>query len=56
MASPHQDVSTVRWCESAQYLMALPRLRQAVVLFGHRAAVCMHGYNGYFDLDELMPA
>jgi len=26
---------------------------QAVVLFGHRAAVYMKGYNGYFDLDEL---
>lgn len=25
----------------------------AVVLFGHRAAVYMKGYNGYFDLDEL---
>jgi malonyl CoA-acyl carrier protein transacylase len=29
---------------------------QAVVLFGHRAAVYMKGYNGYFDLDELTPA
>ena len=28
---------------------------QAVVLFGHRAAVYMRGYNGYFDLDELVP-
>lgn len=26
---------------------------QAVVLFGHRAAVYMKDYNGYFDLDEL---
>jgi malonyl CoA-acyl carrier protein transacylase len=26
---------------------------QAVVLFGHRAAVYMKGYNGYFDLTEL---
>ena len=26
---------------------------EAVVLFGHRAAVYMKGYNGYFDLDEL---
>lgn len=26
---------------------------QAVVLFGHRAAVYMKGYKGYFDLDEL---
>lgn len=26
---------------------------KAVLLFGHRAAVYMHGYNGYFDLDEL---
>jgi len=27
----------------------------AIVLFGHRAAVYMTGYNGYFDLDELVP-
>lgn len=27
----------------------------ALVLFGHRAAVYMKGYNGYFDLDELAP-
>lgn len=26
---------------------------EAMVLFGHRAAVYMKGYNGYFDLDEL---
>ncbi len=26
---------------------------EAVVLFGHRAAVYMKGFNGYFDLDEL---
>jgi len=25
----------------------------AMVLFGHRAAVYMEGFNGYFDLDEL---
>jgi len=29
---------------------------EAVVLFGHRAAVYMKGYNGYFDLEELAPA
>lgn len=29
---------------------------EAVVLFGHRAAVYMKGYNGYFDLDELAVA
>ena len=28
---------------------------EAVVLFGHRAAVYMKGYKGYFDLDELTP-
>lgn len=26
---------------------------EAIVLFGHRAAVYVKGYNGYFDLDEL---
>jgi malonyl CoA-acyl carrier protein transacylase len=29
---------------------------QAVILFGHRAAVYMQGYNGYFALDEVEPA
>ncbi|SMF48872.1 malonyl CoA-acyl carrier protein transacylase [Tistlia consotensis] len=29
---------------------------QAVVLFGHRAAVYLQGYNGYFALDEVEPA
>lgn len=28
----------------------------ATVLFGHRAAVYMEGYNGYFDLDEIVTA
>lgn len=28
----------------------------ATVLFGHRAAVYMEGYNGYFDLDEVAAA
>lgn len=28
----------------------------AMVLFGHRAAVYMEGFNGYFDLDELSVA
>lgn len=29
---------------------------EAMVLFGHRAAVYMKGYNGYFDLREVTPA
>lgn len=29
---------------------------EAMVLFGHRAAVYVKGYNGYFDLDELVAA
>jgi malonyl CoA-acyl carrier protein transacylase len=28
---------------------------EAVVLFGHRAAVYMKDYNGYFDLKEIVP-
>ncbi|MCK9395620.1 MAG: ACP S-malonyltransferase [Methylobacter sp.] len=28
---------------------------QAVILFGHRAAIYMQGYNGYFALDEVEP-
>ena len=27
---------------------------EAILLFGHRAGVYMKGYNGYFDLDELL--
>ena len=32
---------------------ALETRSEAVVLFSHRAAVYMKGYNGYFDLDEI---
>ncbi len=32
---------------------ALVTRTPAMVLFGHRAAVYMEGFNGYFDLDEL---
>lgn len=35
---------------------ALETRTEAMVLFGHRAAVYMKGFNGYFDLDELTPA
>lgn len=28
---------------------------QAIILFGHRAAIYMQGYNGYFALDEVIP-
>ncbi len=28
---------------------------EAMILFGHRAAVYMKGYNGYFDLREIRP-
>lgn len=28
---------------------------EAIVLFGHRAAIYLSGYNGYFDLDEINP-
>jgi malonyl CoA-acyl carrier protein transacylase len=28
---------------------------QAIILFGHRAAIYMKGYNGYFDLNEVVP-
>jgi malonyl CoA-acyl carrier protein transacylase len=37
------------------YGEALTTKTQAVVLFGHRAAVYMEGYNGYFALDEVEP-
>ncbi|MFD0727075.1 ACP S-malonyltransferase [Lysobacter brunescens] len=35
---------------------ALATRTPAMVLFGHRAAVYMEGFNGYFDLDELSVA
>lgn len=35
---------------------ALKTRTPAMVLFGHRAAVYMEGFNGYFDLDELSAA
>jgi hypothetical protein len=28
---------------------------EAMVLFGHRAAVYVKGFHGYFDLDEITP-
>ncbi len=48
-------VGTEVRCSTAPY-DSLRTRSEAVVLFGHRPAVYMHGYNGYFDLDELMPA
>lgn len=43
--------STVREYEGKD----LETRTEAVVLFGHRAAVYMKGYNGYFDLNEVAP-
>jgi malonyl CoA-acyl carrier protein transacylase len=38
------------------YSQPLTTKTEAVVLFGHRAAVYMQGYNGYFALDDVEPA
>jgi malonyl CoA-acyl carrier protein transacylase len=38
------------------YSQPLATKTEAVVLFGHRAAIYMQGYNGYFALDEVEPA
>jgi malonyl CoA-acyl carrier protein transacylase len=38
------------------YSQPLTTRTEAVVLFGHRAAVYMQGYNGYFALDDIEPA
>ncbi|WP_349594240.1 ACP S-malonyltransferase [Azospirillum argentinense] len=38
------------------YAEPLATKTEALVLFGHRAAVYMQGYNGYFALDEVRPA
>lgn len=35
------------------YTGTLKTRTEALVLFGHRAAVYVKGYNGYFDLDEI---
>ncbi len=40
-------------CES--YDEELITRTEAVLLFGHRAAIYMEGYNGYFALDEITP-
>lgn len=40
---------------SDQFSGELRTRTEARVLFGHRAAVYMEGYNGYFDLRELRP-
>lgn len=38
------------------YETTLETRTEATILFGHRAAVYMKGYNGYFDLREVKPA
>jgi len=40
---------------SPLYDTELETRTEAIVLFGHRAAVYMKGYNGYFDLREVTP-
>jgi malonyl CoA-acyl carrier protein transacylase len=37
------------------YDTTLETRTEAMILFGHRAAVYMKGYNGYFDLREVKP-
>lgn len=37
------------------YEQLLETQTQAVILFGHRAAIYMKNYNGYFDLDDITP-
>lgn len=38
------------------YAQPLLTKTAALVLFGHRAAIYLQGYNGYFALDEISPA
>lgn len=38
------------------YESQLETRTEAIILFGHRAAIYMKGYNGYFALDEVTPA
>jgi malonyl CoA-acyl carrier protein transacylase len=37
------------------YKEELETRTEAMILFGHRAAIYMQGYNGYFALDEVTP-
>lgn len=39
----------------AGYEDELETRTKAIVLFGHRAAIYMQGYKGYFDLDDVKP-
>ncbi len=52
--SRHPVGTRVRSLVTAQDTLATRT--PAMVLFGHRAAVYMEGFNGYFDLDELSVA
>ncbi len=61
-ADPHERVAT--WntqhpvgsrVKVAGYDAALTTRTEAMVLFGHRAAIYMQGYNGYFALDDVQP-
>ena len=61
-ADPHQRVAS--WntehpvgsqVKVAGYDTALTTRTEAMVLFGHRAAIYMQGYNGYFALDDVQP-
>jgi malonyl CoA-acyl carrier protein transacylase len=40
---------------SVHYERELETRTEAIILFGHRAAIYMKGYNGYFDLREITP-
>lgn len=40
---------------SVYYDTELETRTEAMILFGHRAAIYMKGYNGYFDLREITP-
>jgi hypothetical protein len=37
------------------YTEKLVTRTKAMVLFGHRAAIYIENYNGYFDLEEITP-
>jgi len=51
----NQTYSVGKRVTSDIYDIELETKTEAILLFGHRAAVYMKGYNGYFDLREVTP-
>ena len=53
IAQFNREVSVGTPVKAAGYDAAIRTRTQAMVLFGHRAAIYLEGYLGYFDLDDI---